>query len=119
MQKFILLSIIAMGMCIGLGSLSPLLHSNSASAQNTNTTDFTTFFKDNKDFRHCFEIDPSRCVDTIDVLYQDNSTIALKSNYIDVIWKAVSIVKKDGYKLDGFSTYAADSDINTLVVMSK
>jgi hypothetical protein len=125
MNKFIVSSIIIMSIFIG-ANVSNL---NSSSAQqnitpaSTNlTTDFKKFFTGNKDFQYCIKL--TLCSDKIDVLYQDNSTIALESSY-DMIWKAVSAVKKDGYKIDGFSTFAEtdilgkDQKMKTLVVMSK
>jgi hypothetical protein len=36
----------------------------------------------------------------IDVLYQSPETITLKSVTIDVKWKAVDLIEKDGYKID-------------------
>jgi hypothetical protein len=50
--------------------------------------------------------------------------LVLKSGYIDVIWKAVELAKKEGYKIDGISTYITTSEVsggtvNVLVAMSK
>lgn len=116
---------------IGLVGVFSLLSSflTPVFAQQINDTDFTTFFKDNKDFQFYAyaTYPPTGCHDAIDMLYQDNSTIALKSQNMDMIWKAVLIVKKDGYKIDGISTYvtpeAVGTDIfntvNILVAMSK
>jgi hypothetical protein len=98
--------------------LIPQIH---AQQPQQNITDFTKYFAEttDTDFRHCNNENPNSCFHIIDVLYQDNSTIALKSSYIDSIWKAVSAVKKDGYKIDGFTTFAESQEINTVVVMSK
>jgi hypothetical protein len=49
------------------------------------TTDFTKFFAGNKDFQSC--INSILYSDRIDVICQDNSTNALESSYIDMIWK--------------------------------
>jgi hypothetical protein len=87
------------------------------------STDFIKYFTDNRDFQSY--VNRSNYVDTINVLYQDNSTIALKSHYMDSIWKAVSIVKKDGYKIDGITSFTEtnlstnNNTANLLVVMSK
>jgi hypothetical protein len=59
------------------------------------------------------------------VLYQSSETIVLKSNTIDVVWRAVDVVKKDGYQIDDITSFAVSrltsstQDINILVVMSK
>ena len=60
---------------------------------------------------------------TITVLYEDQSTVALKSRYVDSIWAGVAEVKKYGYKIDGFTSYpisdSGDTTVNILVVLSK
>lgn len=112
---------------IGYSSYTtPIFAQNNTNTKNV--TDFATFFTGNKDFQHCSSINPSQCADTINVLYQDNSTIALQSTYVDSIWKAVSVVKKDGYKIDGITSYTTGGggvgidnimDVNILVAMSR
>jgi len=99
--------------------------------QNINTTatnpstNFTKLFSSDPQFQNC-DLGPNSCFPIVDVLYQDPSTIALKSSYIDAIWKAVSAVKKDGYKIDDVTSYAVNElgsssgkTINILIVMSK
>jgi hypothetical protein len=61
----------------------------------------------------------------VDVLYEDQSTVALKSGFVDSIWKGVAEVKKYGYKIDGITSFpisdyrGGDTKVNILVVMSK
>ena len=67
------------------------------------------------------------CVPTVNVLYEDPTTVVLTSSYIDTIWKAVSEVKKDGFKIDGMTSYtvtsgigsSASNNVNLLVVLSR
>ncbi|HZI71823.1 MAG TPA: hypothetical protein VFD60_11745 [Nitrososphaeraceae archaeon] len=64
------------------------------------------------------------CFRAVDVVYQGPIMLVLKSGYIDVIWKAVELAKKEGYKIDGISTYITSSEsvggtVNVLVAMSK
>ena len=49
------------------------------------------------------------CVHTVDVLYQSPTMLVLKSRYIDIIWKAVDLAQKEGYKIGGISTYITTS----------
>jgi hypothetical protein len=88
-------------------------------------TNYTKLFSENKDFQSCFK---GTCVPAIDVAYQGQIMLVLKSGYIDTIWKGVELAKKDGYKIDGISTYVTTSDtlgsvkkgnVNVLVAMSK
>jgi hypothetical protein len=128
MNKFITLSLIAMSICIGLCVLDMKPSNAQQNITNTATnpiTNFTQLFSSDKQYQNC-DLGPNSCFPLVDVLYQDPSTIALKSSYIDTIWKAVSTIKKDGYKIDGITSYAVNevgSDsgktINLLVVMSK
>ena len=56
--------------------------------------------------------------------YEDQSTVALKSGFVDSIWKGVAEVKKYGYKIDGITSFpisdyrGGDTKVNILV-MSK
>jgi hypothetical protein len=57
---------------------------------------------------------------------QDQSIVALKSGYIDTIWKGVAEVKKYGYKIDDITSYPITSSVtrgdttaNIPVVISK
>jgi hypothetical protein len=75
--------------------------------------------------QHCSQFIQT-CYPTIDVLYEDQSTVALKSGYVDAIWKGVAEVKKSGYKIDGITSFpisnsysGGDTTVNILVVMSK
>ena len=47
----------------------------------------------------------------------------IQSGYIDVVWKVVELEKKEGYKIDGISTYTTSTEsggtVNVLVAMSK
>ena len=92
------------------------------------TTNFTKMFSENKEFQTCFEdFMPGICSPNVDVLYESPHTIALKSQYIDAVWKAVDAIKKDGYKVDDITSYSIttpiggsnDNYVNLLVVMSK
>lgn len=95
-----------------------------ASAQTTNatqTTKWTEFFRSSADF----EDKSINNRDTIDVLYESDKTVTLESTYVDSIWKAVDVVKADGFKIDDviqYETSSSFSDFITLhfmVVMSK
>lgn len=106
--------------------------SPNAYAQQNSTTplvNFTNLFSENTDFQLCYDREtsstPRQCLPVVDVLYQDESTVALKSDYIDIIWKAVAEVKKSGYKIDDITSYpisnpvADGTNVNILVVMSR
>jgi len=55
---------------------------------------------------------------TVSVVYQSPTTLVLRSNYyIDPIWKAVDLAKKEGYKIDGVSTYPTSIGLEELVVI--
>jgi hypothetical protein len=124
MQKFAILMVIAIGVISGAAVLSS--QSSYAQQDTTMPINFTKLFSENKEFQQC--IDSSSmgplCAPYITVLYEDQSTVALKSGYVDVIWKGVAEVKKYGYKIDGMtsfpiSDYTGDTKVNILVVMSK
>jgi hypothetical protein len=89
-----------------------------------NSTKYTAMFS-TSEYETCSKYTPDYCTDTITVIYESPSTVVLSSEYGDVIWSAVDIIKKDGYKLEGFTSYAAEaglssgSSIHTTVVMSK
>ena len=63
--------------------------------------------------------------DTITAIYESPITVVLSSEYGDVLWSSVDLIKKDGFKLEGFILYATEaglssgSSIHTTVVMSK
>lgn len=99
------------------------LTDTSSSAQ----TNFTKLFSENKEYQQCFSLlGPEECFPAIEVLHQSPSTIVLKSDLIDVIWKGVDAVKKEGYEVDEVTSFflsgiGSDSSqtVNLLVVMSK
>jgi hypothetical protein len=92
----------------------------------TSVTNFTKLLSQNKEFQTCVP-QPSgiqnACFPSVDVLYQSPTTLVLKSRYVDTIWKVVDLAKKEGYKIDGISTYITTSGdtgtVNALVVMSR
>jgi hypothetical protein len=90
-------------------------------------TNYTKLFSENKEFRICI-LGGSECFPAVDVAYQGPTMLVFKSGYLDIVWKAVELAKKEGYKIDGVSTYTTTSErigggtsgtINVLVVMSK
>jgi hypothetical protein len=101
------------------------------SATNTTTptttvTNFTKLLSQNKQFQTCVPQTSGiggACFPSVDVLYQSPTTLVLKSRYVDTIWKVVDLAKKEGYKIDGISTYLTTSGntgtVNALVVMSR
>lgn len=88
-------------------------------------TNYTKLFSENKDFQTCLDFMPDQCIPTVDILYESPNTVVLKSQYIDVIWKAVDTIKKDVYQIDDITSYSitsmasSDNYVNLLVVMSK
>jgi hypothetical protein len=100
--------------------------SNNSQVAPTTLTNYTEIFGENKEYQICYSVlEPEECFPTIDVLYQSPETITLKSDTIDVIWKGVDLIKKDGYKIDDITSYPVSSlidsrqNINILVVMSR
>jgi hypothetical protein len=102
-----------------------VLTSHEVNAQPTPVTagtNFTKLFSQNKEFQTCIT---GTCIPILDVVYQGPIMLVLKSTYIDVIWKAVEVAKKEGYKVDGISTFITSglsctgADVNVLVAMSK
>jgi hypothetical protein len=89
-----------------------------------NPINFTTFFLENKDFEQCYG-SGTTCLNAIDVLFESPKTVALNSQFTDLIWMAVDEVKKNGYKIDDvvtFETIGFSSNVpstNFLVVMSR
>jgi hypothetical protein len=64
------------------------------------------------------------CVPTITVLFQSPHTLAITSDKVDIIWKAVDFAKTLGYKTDGITSYITRSgdppgSVNVLVSMSR
>jgi hypothetical protein len=51
--------------------------------------------------------------------------LVFKSGYIDIIWKAVELSMKEGYEIDGISTYVTtigdppSGTVNIIVVLSE
>ena len=90
---------------------------NSINTTTTPATNFTKLFSENREFQ-------IYGIPAVNVVYQGPIMLVLKSSYIDVIWKAVELAKKEGYKIDGISTYMTTSQVsrgtvNVLVAMSK
>jgi hypothetical protein len=87
---------------------------------------YTQIFSENKYFQSCSPpiAGLPECLPAIDVLYQDNSTVALSSDHIDIIWRAVAEIKKSGYEIDAMTSYPITAPhlgnyVNILVVMSR
>ena len=92
----------------------------------TSVTNFTKLLTQNKGFQICIPSKPGIqgiCFPSVDVLYRSPTTLVLKSPYVDRIWKVVDLAKKEGYKIDGISTYITTfqdtGTVNALVVMSR
>lgn len=111
-----------------------------AQAQSTNNAtvgavmNLTNYFKENKGYQECLPpihitgltsqgIPP--CIPTIIVLFQSPNTLALSSDKVDIIWKAVDFAKTLGYHTDGITSYVTRSSsdvpgsVNILVSMSR
>lgn len=113
-----ILAIIAAGtaalfLLLAVSTAASTTAQTTASAINTTTptttttvTNFTQLLSQGKEFTNC---ETGACIPYIDVLYQSPTTLVLKSGYIDLIWKAVDLAKKEGYKVDGISTYLITS----------
>lgn len=91
----------------------------SLAQQPANTVNLTKVISDDPELRLC-----SLCSSSVDVLYESPNTVALSSDYIDLIWKGVDDMKKYGYKIDDVvsyttTSYTGRSSINTMVIMSK
>lgn len=128
MQKFVFSWAIILGVAL-LSNFSVIQTSNAQSNSSQtaiSNSNYTKLFSESKEYQICYSvIEPEQCFPTIDVLYQSPETIVLKSETIDVLWKGVDLVKKDGYKIDDITSYAVSrmldstQDINILVVMSR
>lgn len=100
---------------------------NNTLASTNPSTNYTKMFSENKEFQECLDFMPDQCFPTIELLYQSPNTVALESEYIDAVWKAVDTIKKDGYKIDDITSYSITSGlgssssnyVNLLIVMSK
>jgi hypothetical protein len=91
-----------------------------AKAQTTSTPLNFTQALDSKQFQRCLV---GVCIPTVDVVYQGPTMLVLKSEFIDSIWPAVEMAKKEGYKIDAMSTFItrttdAPGTVNVYVVMS-
>jgi hypothetical protein len=121
----------ALSLLLAMSPTAPVTAQTTTSATNTTTpttavTNFTKLLSQNKEFQTC--ISPTsgirgECFPSVDVLYQSPTTLVLKSRYVDTIWKVVDLAKKEGYKIDGISTYITTfqntGTVNALVVMSR
>ena len=92
-----------------------------ANAQQTSTTTGTNFTKllSQEEFHIC---KGNICTYPVKVLYQGPIMLVFDSVDMGAVWKAVEIAKKEGYKVDGISTYNSLSVLGTvavLVAMSK
>lgn len=118
-------SVSAIVSCIGIifAGIGIISFSQSASAQqNTTSTAFnppaptiTTKWDDFFTKSPKFGLEANDGLLVIDVLYESDKTVALKSHYSDAIWEAVDYVKSNGYKIDNFAM--AEGDV--WVVLSK
>ncbi len=73
-------------------------------------------------FKECYDDPSGTCFDQITVLYESPNTIALTSEFEQPIWKAVDIVKQDGYELDDAISYVAggyNPQLHITAIMSK
>ena len=116
---------------LAVGATSSTRAQTTINATNTTTpttavTNFTKLLTQNKAFQTCIPSKPGIqgiCFPNVDVLYQSPTTLVLKSPYVDTIWKVVDLAKKEGYKIDGISTYITTfqgtGTVNALVVMSR
>ena len=78
----------------------------------SNFTTYTTLFS-SSEYETCLKYSPNSCTETIIVIYESPSMVVLTSDYSDVLWSAVDLIKKDGYKLEGFTSYAAEAELST------
>lgn len=140
MNNTIVIGIIVTLVCVVVVSVESV----DAQQQNTTTTTTTTPIGTNftkvvagKEFQYCFppirntpspyvlppgSMPPSSpvCSPTVSVVYQSPTMLVLKSTYfIDYIWKAVDLAKKEGYKIDGMTTSTSSDGLMELVAMSK
>ena len=120
----------ALFLLLAMSATATITAQSTTRATNTTTstitvTNFTKLLSQNKEFQTC--ITPTSgvrgvCFPSVDVLYQSPTTLVLKSRYVDTIWKVVDLAKKEGYKIDGISTYVTTfqntGTVNALVVMS-
>lgn len=105
---------------VGIGIVS---FSQSASAQQNITAaafnppdpTITTIWDDFFTKSPKFGLEANDGLLVIDVLYESDKTVALKSHYSDAIWEAVDYVKSNGYEIDNFAM--AEGDV--WVVLSK
>jgi hypothetical protein len=84
----------------------------------TQTTKWTEFFSTSEDFKSISGRE------TINVLYESDKTVTLESEYVDSIWRAVDVVKADGFMIDDViqyetSGYRNSIDLHFMVIMSK
>src|SRR6478609_2384247 len=90
---------------------------------NSNSTKYTDLFS-SKAYQTCSVYTPDFCTQTIKVIHESPTTIVLTSEYSDALWQAVDMIKRDGYKMDGFNSYSAEAalssqpSIHTTVVLS-
>ncbi len=91
----------------------PIKSSATHFINNTSTsTPFTKFFLHSKDYQHCLE-NTNSCSPIINVVYESPTTLILKSNLMNPLWKAVDKVKKSGFEISGV-TYIPESNSNDL-----
>jgi hypothetical protein len=100
--------------------------SNNATTGTNTISNYTKLFSEGKEFQRCLIFTPDQCSPIVTVLYERPTFITLQSKYIDSIWKAVDLIEKDGYKIQGLTSYSITSDVgrtsknyvNLLVVLS-
>jgi hypothetical protein len=104
---------------IGLGLVGTVSNIETGSAQqaafNPSKPTITTKWDDFFSSYPIFELDSNKHLVLVEVLYESDKTVALKSHYSDIIWEAVNFVKSEGLKIDNFQ--AVGDDI--WVVLSK
>jgi len=114
-----------------VSAAGPIIAQTTNSTTDTTTpttavTNFTKLLSQNKEFQICVPQTSGirgACFPSVDVLYQSPITLVLKSYYVDTIWNVADLAKKEGYKIDGISTYTTTSGdtgtVNALVVLSR
>ena len=126
MEKSVIFLIIAVSTAVII--YTSVSQSSYGQQNTTKPLSFAKLFSEDKSLLSCTIVDNINygCRRAVDVLYEDQSTVAIKSEHIDSIWKAVADVKKYGYKIDGITSYAiseysggGSKIVNILVVMSK
>ena|SRR5687768_15751485 len=114
-----------LSVAFGIMTLAALAGTTHLANAQQNSTKYTTMFS-TSEYETCSRQLPDLCTDTITIIHESPTTVVLSSEYGDILWSSVDLIKKDGYKLEGFTSYSAkeglppyDSSIHTTVVLSK